>query len=100
MGPKRVITSKKQMTVVSSSSTPRARSFNRGKLLGPEQEDKYKELFNRNIWEECTFNIDPEGNFRDCAEIIEERKWQKLANSPTNLNYEIVCEFYANDIPI
>lgn len=58
------------------------------------------ELFNRNIWAEHTLNIDPVGKFRDCVEIIEVRKWQKLVNPSTNLNYKIVCEFYGNVIPI
>lgn len=33
-------------------------------------------------------------------EIIEKKKWKKLCTPPTNLNYEIVREFYANDIPV
>lgn len=32
--------------------------------------------------------------------MIEKRKWQKLCTPPTNLNYEIVREFYANAIPV
>lgn len=100
MGPKRVITSKKQKTMLGSSSTPITRSFNSGKFLGPKQEDMYREMFNCNIWAERNFNINLEGNYRDYTAIIEERKWKNLTNPSTSLKYEIVHEFYANAIPI
>ncbi|KAI5414044.1 hypothetical protein KIW84_058256 [Lathyrus oleraceus] len=70
------------------------------KFLGSKHEEQYRELASQNIWSERTFNINPQVDYKDCLEIIEKKKWKKLCTPLTNLNYEIVREFYANDIPV
>ncbi|KAL5059884.1 hypothetical protein RYX36_031488 [Vicia faba] len=74
--------------------------YNSDKFLGSEHEERYRDLSSQNILSERNFNINPEGEFMDCLEIIDDRKWQKPATPLTNLNYEIVRKFYANVIPI
>lgn len=55
-----------------------AGSFDREKFLGPEQQDKYKDLESRNIWSKRTFNISPQEEFKNCLEIIKAKNWQRL----------------------
>lgn len=57
-------------------------------------------MASRNIWLERTFNINPQGDYRRCLALIEGKNWHKLLTPPTNLNYEIVREFYSNALPI
>lgn len=52
MSSKRILVSEKQKTSGAGPSfVPRARagSFNRDKLLGPEQQERYKDIASRNI---------------------------------------------------
>ncbi|KAL5099382.1 hypothetical protein RYX36_003709 [Vicia faba] len=99
MAYKNIIASKKQKNVAgTSSSLPRPTGYNNDKFSGPEKKERYRELSSRNIWSERTFKVNLEGEFRDCLEIIEDRKWKKLTTPPTNLNYEIFREFYAHVI--
>ncbi|KAI5393070.1 hypothetical protein KIW84_060279 [Lathyrus oleraceus] len=77
---KKILAFKKQKTSGSGpSSVPRARagSFNRDKFLGPEQKERYKELASKNIWSGGTFNINPQGEFRQYLTMIEERNWKR-----------------------
>lgn len=71
MAPKKITTSKKQKFVVGTSSIPihKPMNYNIDMFLRPEQEDMYVELSNGSIWMEHTFRIDPESDFRNCAEI-------------------------------
>ncbi|KAL5101771.1 hypothetical protein RYX36_006098, partial [Vicia faba] len=40
------------------------------------------------------------GTFRTCHQLIEGNNWKKLATPPTNPNYEVIRDFYANAICI
>ena len=48
---------------------------------------------------ESVFNLDPEGPFRDIAQLFLNKGWTILLNPITNLNAELVREFYANALP-
>jgi len=51
------------------------------------------------MWPERAFNINPEGAFREIAQLFLDQGWSRLLNSITNLNAELVHEFYANALP-
>ncbi|GAU40906.1 hypothetical protein TSUD_297110 [Trifolium subterraneum] len=51
------------------------------------------------FWAEKVFDILPTGMYRDFAEVIHERWWNKLPNPPQTINDDLVREFYANAVP-
>lgn len=74
MGPKKLVSSKKQKRSDAGPSfvpRPKANNFNQDKFLEPEKQERYRDLASRNIWFVRTFNINPQGEFRNCLEIIE-----------------------------
>ncbi|MCI22596.1 hypothetical protein A2U01_0043772, partial [Trifolium medium] len=100
MGPKKSSGSvtKKRKTDASSSRTPQP--FDVARFLGPGQFERYKNLEKRKIWAEKHFDIHLDGVYRRFLDIIDNRGWGKLINPPEQINYEIVCEFYANAISV
>ncbi|WJX86516.1 hypothetical protein P8452_68817 [Trifolium repens] len=88
---------KKRKTTTGQSS--RSGSFNSGRFRGAAQYARYLELEKSAITLERIFDISSTGNFEKFTEIIDERRWDKLINPPTRLNYDLVREFYANAIP-
>jgi hypothetical protein len=88
---------KKRKTTTGQSS--RSGSFNSGRFRGAAQYARYLELEKSAITPERIFDISSTGNFEKFTEIIDERRWDKLINPPTRLNYDLVREFYANAIP-
>jgi len=51
------------------------------------------------MWPERIFSINPEGPFREIAQLFLDQGWSRLLNPITNLNAELVREFYANALP-
>jgi len=48
------------------------------------------------MWPERVFDINPEGPFREIAQLFIDQGWSRLLHPVTNLNAELVREFYAN----
>ncbi|KEH17142.1 hypothetical protein MTR_0039s0050 [Medicago truncatula] len=48
------------------------------------------------MWCERVFNISPEGPFKDLAKLLLDQGWGRLLSPLTDINVELVCEFYAN----
>ncbi|MCI44360.1 hypothetical protein A2U01_0065599, partial [Trifolium medium] len=57
MTPKIPSSTKKLKTTASTSGTSRA--YDRARFLGPDQQDRFRELEKRKIWSEKQFMIDP-----------------------------------------
>ncbi|KAI5422273.1 hypothetical protein KIW84_045655 [Lathyrus oleraceus] len=99
MGP-RALSSKRERSSDGPSSQQSTPAFDQAKILGAEQESQYAELASRNIWSERMFDINPQWDYRGCLTLIEGKNWHKLLTPPTDLDYEIVREFYSNALPI
>lgn len=98
MTPKREIITKKQKTAKGTSR--RQLWFDENRFLGVLREARFRELASRKIWEERRFDIHLKGCFCDCVDIITDRSWEKLANPSTNMNFEIIKEFYFKALPL
>lgn len=64
--------------------------------MGPKQHERFRELENRNIWDEQSFAINPQGENKEISMHFENMHWGVVINPPKNLNYDMVHEFYAN----
>jgi len=54
--------------------------------------DKYK------IWPEKVFDIHPDGHHYRLLQMFTSRKWTKLISPYTNINHDLLKEFYANAV--
>ncbi|KAK2366082.1 hypothetical protein QL285_079505 [Trifolium repens] len=98
MAPKKVTTKRaKQSTGQGSSSRANIDPL---RFLGHLQYARFKDLETRTIWGENVFRIEGIGAFTRFKEIIEERNWGVLACPIEDINFDLVKEFYANDIPL
>ncbi|MCI58715.1 hypothetical protein A2U01_0079970, partial [Trifolium medium] len=80
MAPKKPTSSaSKKQKMVASSSQP-SQDFEANRFLAHEHFESYKVLAKRKIWNERIFDIHPEGEHRRFADIIDNRKWDKLIN--------------------
>jgi hypothetical protein len=50
-------------------------------------------------WHEKTFDIHPYGEHLDMLHIFFDRKWNKLIYPATEINTDLVREFYCNAVP-
>lgn len=101
MGPKSQTGNKR--TRGSTSGTverqiPVPRVFNRDRHSSGKHYLRYKEL-NKGTWQEKTFNISPTGQFAHILAMITSRGWDKLLTPETQIDPDIVREFYANALP-
>ncbi|KAL5071874.1 hypothetical protein RYX36_022761 [Vicia faba] len=74
--------------------------FNNTHFIGPLQEARYYSLDERQIWPEKIFTLNPQGDYQYFVDDMEKIKWGVLLNPPTDINFDIIREFYANSIPI
>lgn len=79
-------------------SIPVPRIFDRNRYSSGKHLMRYNEL-NKGTWHEKTFNINPTGNYAHILNMITSRKWDKLLTPETQINPDIVREFYANALP-
>jgi len=78
---------------------PSNRAFERERFRTRYHQDRYVALLQQAMWPERVFNLDPEGPFEDIAKLFLDQGWTRLLNPITNLNAELVREFYANALP-
>ncbi|KAL5056471.1 hypothetical protein RYX36_037153, partial [Vicia faba] len=74
--------------------------FDNTHFIGPLEQARFYNLVERQIWPEKIFTLNPQGDYRYFMDDMEKRKWGVLLNPPTELNFDIIREFYANAIPI
>ncbi|XP_058742285.1 uncharacterized protein LOC131614745 [Vicia villosa] len=97
MASKTSTASKKQKKTGSTSRQPRP--YDSSRFLDFNQEARFRELSKQKIWSERKFEINQEGKIKEVAQIIATRKWDTLVEPPSYLNYDVIREFYANDLP-
>ncbi|KAL5072813.1 hypothetical protein RYX36_011797, partial [Vicia faba] len=66
----------------------------------PLQQAWFYSLVERQIWPKNIFTLNPQGDYRYFMDDMEKRKWGVLLTPPTELNFDIIREFYANATPI
>jgi len=85
------------------TSEPQPPPSNRGhdstRFRSRYHQDRYIALLNQAMWTKRVFAINPEGPFREIAQLFHDQGWSRLLNPITNLNAELVREFYANALP-
>ncbi|KAL5076562.1 hypothetical protein RYX36_015546 [Vicia faba] len=92
--------------VVGSSSHSRQSAeaehveFDNTRFMGPLQQAQFYSLVESQIWPEKILTLNPQGDYRYFMDNMEKRKWGVLLTPPTELNFDIIREFYANTILI
>src|SRR3954469_494732 len=89
----------RKLTGSSSGAAPQP-PFDSHRFLGLEQQARFEKLVGRKIWPEKVFDLPHRGNFYQFLENIAERHWEALISPDTQINADLVREFYANAIPI
>ncbi|KAL5100519.1 hypothetical protein RYX36_004846 [Vicia faba] len=74
--------------------------FENTPFIGPLQQARFYSSVEHQIWPEMIFTLNPQGDYRYFMDDTEKRKWGVLLNPPTELNFDIIREFYANAILI
>ncbi|KAL5098199.1 hypothetical protein RYX36_002526 [Vicia faba] len=74
--------------------------FDNTLFIGPLQQARFYSLAERQIWPEKIFTLNPQGDYQYFMDDMEKRKWGVLLTPPTQLNFDIIQEFYANTISI
>ncbi|KAL5076950.1 hypothetical protein RYX36_015934 [Vicia faba] len=72
--------------------------FDNTRFIGPLQQARVYELVKRKIWSEKIFTLNPQGDYRDIMESLNNWRWDTLLTPPTELNFDLVREFYANTL--
>ncbi|KAL5069458.1 hypothetical protein RYX36_020345 [Vicia faba] len=70
--------------------------FYNSRFIGPLQQARFYSLVECQIWPEKIFTLNPQGDYRYFLDNMEKRKWGVLLTPPTELNFDIIREFYAN----
>ncbi|KAL5056069.1 hypothetical protein RYX36_036751, partial [Vicia faba] len=74
--------------------------FDNTRFIGPLHQARFYSLAERQIWPEKIFSLNPQGDYRYFVDDMEKRKCGVLLTPLTELNFEIIREFYANAMPI
>ncbi|KAL5101960.1 hypothetical protein RYX36_006287 [Vicia faba] len=74
--------------------------FEHIRFIGPLQQARFYSLAERQIWLEKIFTLNPQGDYRYFMDDMEKRKWGVLLTPPTELNFDIIQDFYANAMSI
>jgi hypothetical protein len=56
-------------------------------------------LHKLSLWKERVFQINPEGPYKHILQLFLNQGWERLLNPITDINAELVQEFYANALP-
>jgi len=101
MAPKRPTNTGKRKVGETSAPEPppNNRTFEREQFRSRYHQDRYVALLKQAMWPERVFSINPEGPFREIGQLLIDQGWSRLLNPVTNLNAELVREFYANALP-
>ena len=90
---------KRKKGEASAPQPSRNQSFDMGRFKSRFHQERYVELLDQNMWAERVFNISPNGPYGEIAKLLKDQGWDRLCNPMTNLNAELVREFYANALP-
>ncbi|KAL5095778.1 hypothetical protein RYX36_000105 [Vicia faba] len=74
--------------------------FDNTRFTGPFHQARFYSLAEQQVWPEKIFTLNPQEDYRYFVDDIEKRKWGVLLTPLTEMNFDIVREFYANAIPI
>jgi len=101
MAPKRPTNTGKRKVGETSAPQPppNNRNFERERFRSRYHQDRYVALLKQAMWPERVFSINPEGPFREIGQLFIDQGWSRLLNPITDLNAELVREFYANALP-
>jgi hypothetical protein len=98
MAPKIFQSGKRKKTNTSAAQQDQPRSYDPQRFKSTYHQDRYKELLPNTMLTEKVFDISPQGPYQEVAHLFLYQKWEKLLHPPTNINAELVREFYANAI--
>jgi hypothetical protein len=65
----------------------------------PAHSARFKKMAQYKTWHEKTFDIHPSGEHADMLHIFTGRKWTKLLVPATEINTDLIREFYCNAVP-
>ncbi|KEH27961.1 hypothetical protein MTR_5g454250 [Medicago truncatula] len=101
MAPKKPVNTGKRKKGDTSAPRPppRNQAFERERFRSRYHQDRYIELLDQSMWCERVFNLNPEGPFKEIAKLLLDRGWERLLKPLTDINAELVREFYANALP-
>jgi len=101
MAPKRPTNTGKRKVGETSAPQPppNNHSFERDRFQSRYHQDRYVALLKQAMWPDRVFSINPESPFREIGQLFIDQGWSRLLNPITDLNAELVREFYANALP-
>ncbi|KAI5432259.1 hypothetical protein KIW84_036127 [Lathyrus oleraceus] len=68
------------------------------RFTSDEHEERFENLIKRTIQPERFIRLSPGGTYQNLVSNFERRRWTKLCEPESAINYDIVREFYANAI--
>ena len=102
MAPKNQLPAKRKTTASSSGvlnrSMPLPQNPDRTRFTSAKHYDRFLKL-TKGTWHDKVFRIDPSGPYAHLLKMLTDRKWDKLLSPPTQIDSDIVKEFYANAMP-
>jgi hypothetical protein len=81
------------------SASTSAPPVNPNRFPTPAHSARFKKMAQYKTWHERTFDIQPGGEFSDLLHIFTGRKWTKLLVPSTEINTDLIKEFYCNVVP-
>jgi len=77
---------------------PLPKNPDRTRFTSNKHFDRFLKLI-KGTWHDKVFRIDPSGPYANLLKMLTDRKWHKLLSPPTQIDSDIVKEFYANAMP-
>ncbi|KAL5069226.1 hypothetical protein RYX36_020113 [Vicia faba] len=74
--------------------------FDSTHFIGPLKQAQLYSLVERQVWPEKIFTLNSQGDYRYFVDDMEKRKWGVLLTLLTELNFDIIRDFYANAMSI
>jgi len=102
MAPKGTTGSKRKNPPTTSSGSyppPPPRNYDETRFSLAETYARFLQQEKRGTWHDKVFTINLKGKWSGILAILVRRKWQTLLNLHTNINLDILREFYANALP-
>lgn len=66
------------------------------RFTSDEHEERFEKLIKQTIQPERFIRLSPGGTYQNLVSNFERRRWSKLCEPESAINYDIVREFYAN----
>jgi hypothetical protein len=80
-------------------TSSRNQSYDHEKFKSRYHHNRYNQLHKLSLWKERVFQINPEGPYKHIIQLFLNQGWERLLNPITDINAELVQEFYANALP-